>query len=373
MKIGFDAKRAFYNRSGLGNYSRNTIQSLSKFYPDIDFNLFTPSLKNAIDFKTNPNVKISIPGVCGRMFKSYWRSFSMTGQLIKEKIDLYHGLSAELPGKINKSGINSVVTIHDLIFIRFPELYKPFDRNIYKKKTTHACNVSDKVIAISRQTKDDIVNFLKIPEEKIEVIYQNCNPAFYDIASEAHKENIRKKYALPANYILYVGTIERRKNLLNVIKGIQQAKTEHPLVAVGRQTDYMQEINKFIDENGMKKQVLFYNFVENSDLPVFYQMADLFVYPSIFEGFGIPIIESLHSGTPVITSKGGCFSEAGGTDTIYVDPEKTEEIGEAIKKVLSDNKLREKLAVNGKIYAERFAEKTVAENLMKFYKACTKI
>jgi glycosyltransferase involved in cell wall biosynthesis len=367
MKIGFDAKRAFYNRSGLGNYSRNTIQSLSKFYPDIDFNLFTPSLINAIDFKTNPNVKISIPGVCGRMFKSYWRSFSMTGQLIKEKIDLYHGLSAELPGKINKSGIKSVVTVHDLIFLRFPELYKSFDRNIYKKKTTHACNVSDKIIAISRQTKEDIMSFLKVPENKIEVIYQNCNPSFYNTADEAHKEKVRNKYKLPVNYILYVGTVEKRKNLLNLIKGVYQEGITHPVVVVGRPTDYMNKVRLYISEKKMAGQVLFYDFVENEDLPVFYQLADLFIYPSIFEGFGIPIIEALHSGTPVITSNKGCFPEAGGPDSLYIDPENTQEIGFSIKTLLSDNKRREIMAVAGKVYAERFLEKTVAENLMNFY------
>ncbi|MFH2142205.1 MAG: glycosyltransferase family 1 protein [Bacteroidota bacterium] len=373
MKIGFDAKRAFYNSSGLGNYSRNLVLSLAKYFPENQYYLYTPSVLNNKKFSTQPDLKVITPDdFTGRIFKSFWRSFAVSKQINRNQIDIYHGLSNEIPKGIDRNKIASIITIHDLIFIRYPDLYKSFDRKVYFKKVKFGCEGADKIIAISNQTKSDLINFLKIAEDRIDVIYQNCNSAFYDKASELQKNQIRSKYNLPSRYLLYVGTIEKRKNLLAVLKGIHQCNIDYPLVVVGKATEYLNEIKQFISINKMTDQVVFHNYIDNNDLPSFYQMADIFIYPSIFEGFGIPIIEALHSGTPVITSQNSCFSESGGPSSIYINPEKPEEIGNSINLILSDNQLRNKMITNGYIYVEKFKDDAVAANIIQLYKKCIK-
>ena len=368
MKIGLDAKRAFFNKSGLGNYSRNVIRLLSEFYPNNEYILYTPSTKDAIDFERSGNISISTPAtITSSISKSYWRSFQLTKQLQNENIEVYHGLSNELPNKINDTNIKSIITVHDLIFMRFPELYKHVDRNIYIKKVKTGCQSADKIIAISNQTKNDLVDFLNIEEEKIEVVYQGCNPIFYNKVDDIKKSEIKKKLSLPNNYILYVGTIEKRKNLLNIVKAIKEFNIDIELVAVGKKTDYYNEIANYISKNNLKDKIHFYHSIESIDLPAIYQMAELFVYPSIFEGFGIPIIEAINSKIPVITSQGSCFSEAGGESTIYIDPNNIEEIARSIIKVLSNNSLKDKMIENGIAFAQKFTDKKIAKDLMKIY------
>ena len=174
MRIGFDAKRAFLNNTGLGNYSRDTIRVLSNFYPDNKYFLYTPKEKGNsrlafLDNRNNTFVRTP-QSLLNKALKSYWRSKSIVSDLFNNKIDIYHGLSHELPLGIEKTNIKTVVTIHDLIFIRYPHLFRTIDRKIYYKKFNSACHRADKIIAVSQQTKQDIIDFFLIPEEKIEVI-----------------------------------------------------------------------------------------------------------------------------------------------------------------------------------------------------------
>lgn len=163
MKIGFDAKRAFFNRSGLGNYSRNLLRALSLYYPDNQYLLYTTSKNTSLFNLTDQNFIIKEPsGFLNKRLKSYWRSFSLTKQVKRDELNLFHGLSHELPYNIHKSGIKTVVTIHDLIFLRFPGLYKTFDRRIYLKKFKYACKIADLIIAVSKQTANDIQEFFGI-------------------------------------------------------------------------------------------------------------------------------------------------------------------------------------------------------------------
>ncbi|MBI5218872.1 MAG: glycosyltransferase family 4 protein [Bacteroidia bacterium] len=369
MIVGFDAKRAFFNSSGLGAYSRNTIQLLSKYYPDNRYYLYTPTSKNAIDFTHDRNISIRQPETkTGRYLKSYWRSFLLTKQLEKDRVDIYHGLSNELPSRINRSHIKSVVTIHDLIFIRYPHLYKKIDREIYRRKIKYCCLAADKIAAISLQTKADIIEFFGVDESKIEVVYQGCNPLFYGKANNDTKKEISKKYHLPEHYILYVGTIEQRKNLLNIIRAVHEAGIDIPIVAVGKPAKYLQKVHEYIAQHSIDKKVHLLHNVLFDELPAIYQMAALFVYPSAFEGFGIPIIEAIYSGVPVITSKGGCFSEAGGNNSLYVDPDNIEELSFAINKVVSDNELKNRMIKTSLEYVRKFNDDAVARSLMNVYK-----
>ncbi len=368
MRIGFDAKRAFFNYSGLGNYSRNMIQYLQGQYPENDYYLYIPGKKERFPKETNPRLHYRFPErYPDRKLPSFWRTFWLKKQLQDDRLDIYHGLSNELPAGIATSGIHSVVTIHDLIFIRFPDWYPPIDRWIYRKKSKYAAKVADLIIAISTQTKNDLIGYYGIDPAKIRVIYQGCDPVFYDNVPEKY-EGIRKKYNLPREYLLNVGTIEKRKNLLSLLEAIQIEKIDVPLVVVGRQTSYMKAVRDYLERN-RDIRVLFLHDVPTEDLPPIYQMAECFIYPSVFEGFGIPILEALNSGTAVITSSGGCFPEAGGPASKYVDPGNTPALGEAIREVLEDSSLKEKMVRHGLEHALKFREDRIAGELMQAYQS----
>ncbi len=368
MNIGFDAKRAFYNQSGLGNYSRSTIELLSRYFPANKYFLFTPSIENAIKFDIKNNSKILEPQkILSKFFKSYWRSFRLARNIKKNKLDIYHGLSNELPHKAYKTGAKTIVTIHDLIYMRYPEHYNKIDRTIYYQKSKYACDIADTIIAVSEQTKSDIVQYFKVNENKIDVVYQGCNPIFYNESNTTKNIETAQKYKLPEKYILYVGIIEERKNALSILKAVQKFKINISVIIIGEKTPYQELLEDYIAEKKMKRQVFIHNNIPFHDFPSIYQQSAMFVYPSVFEGFGIPIIEALNSKVPVITTKGGCFSESGGMSSLYVESNNVDELAGAIQKVMEDNELREKMINEGYEYVQKFKEEKVARNIMNVY------
>jgi glycosyltransferase involved in cell wall biosynthesis len=366
MLIGFDAKRAFTNTSGLGNYSRFIISSLINSDITNTYHLYTPK-QNRLFKHFHPdtfNVKVVQPVGWLKKVSSLWRVFGLSSRIKKDQLDIYHGLSNELPFGIRESGAKAIVTIHDLIFLRYPELYKPIDRAIYTYKFRKACEEAHQIVAISEQTKQDIISFFKIDPKKIEVIYQDCDPIFHTPADEMAKALIRQKYQLPDKYILSVGTHEPRKSQLTLLKAWQQAGSPLDLVLVGRQTEYTKQLKEFIAKENLESKVHFLPYIDFKDLPAIYQMAHIFAYPSIFEGFGIPILEALNSGVPVITSSGSCFHEAGGEAAIYVSTEQNQikELAQAIKQVNTDVALRNKMIQSGYQYSLLFRpEHTIAQ------------
>ena len=370
--IGFEAKRVFQNYSGLGNYSRNTINLLSRFYPENKYKLFAPKLTDL--YKLPDSAEVIIPKTFfSQYFRSYWRLYQTAKLLLCNHIDLFHGLSHVLPYCIEKTGVPSVVTIHDLIFLRFPEYYKRIDRKMYQSIYLSSCRRATKIIAISNQTKSDLIQYFGIDQNKIEVIYQTCNNRFYDRVGEEQKSVIRLKFDLPEKFILCVGTIERRKNQLGILKAVAKEKIDTTVVILGRPTDYINELKQFINESGIQKKVIFLQNTTTEELQAIYQMAEVMVYPSFFEGFGLPVLEAQASGCPVITSNVSSLPEAGGHGAIYITPDNISEIGQAIVHILSDSKFKEKSIQKGTANAELFREELVAERLMKLYKEVAKM
>ena len=363
-------KEHFLIEAGLGNYSRNMLQLLTRHYPEHDYYLYTPSSKDTIDFvlPDEANAIIRTPeGWLDRKLKSLWRSLWMAKDLQRDDIELFHGLSNQLPKNIGKYQVRSVVTIHDLIFLRYPELYKKADRMIDTRKFRHAAETADRVIAVSKQTKADLVSFFDIPDQKIDVVYQDCHTVFSQTVSNETKQQIRAKYNLPQDFILSVGTIEVRKNIGIVVQALQKANIDMPLVIVGKPTPYLDTVKSYIINDAQKSKVIFLHEVPLADLPGLYQMAQLFVYPSIFEGFGIPVIEALHSDTPVITSKGGCFSESGGDAAYYIDPQSVDSVVQGIQTVLGSTTLQQEMIAKGQQHRLNFASDKLAHDLMQVY------
>jgi glycosyltransferase involved in cell wall biosynthesis len=368
MIVGFEAKRVFQNHSGLGNYGRNTINLLTRFYPENKYKLFAPKLTDLYKLP-EPVEAITPNNFPYKYLSSYWRLNHVDKLLGKYKIDVFHGLSHVLPYGIEKTGIPSVVTIHDLIFLRYPEFYQTIDRKLYQSVYHSACKSASKIIAISNQTKKDLVNYFRIDPEKIEVIYQSCNPCFYERVGEAQKSVVRSRFGLPEKFILNVGTIETRKNQLSILKGVVQEALDIPVVLLGKPTDYKKELDEFIIESGIRKQLIFLHGATTAELQAIYQMAEVMVYPSIYEGFGLPVLEAQASGCPVITSNTSSLPEAGGEGAIYVDPENCTEIGHSIRNILTDEDLRSELIRKGTANSRLFNDQIVAERLMKLYRS----
>lgn len=372
MKLAFDAKRITKNATGLGNYSRYIINILSSYYPEHQYMLYSPSKgkdKLRAQIPTKENIQYVYPKGLSKkgFFKALWRSFGLVKELKSDSTELFHGLSNELPWGLKQAGVTSIVTIHDLIFLRYPQFYPFIDRHIYAYKFKKACQKADKIIAISEMTKRDIISYFQIPEERIAVIYQGCDHSFTQPVSAEKKASVQKKYNLPEQYILYVGSIESRKNLMLVVKALGQLTTKVHLVAIGKQTEYTQLVKEEISKLGLESQINILSNIPFEDLPTIYQMASLFTYPSFFEGFGIPIIEALHSGIPVVAATGSCLEEAGGQDSIYVDPNSVSQMSEAIDRVLTNNELASEMVKKGKEYVKRFSDETIAHEIMELY------
>lgn len=374
MKIGFDAKRAFLNATGLGNYARTLLHALFALAPENRHVLYTPEAPGipAARFLADPaRADVHLPrSFFSRAWGPLWRSCFIVNDMRRDKLDLYHGLSNELPWRVKRAGAKTVVTVHDLIFMRYPHFYPRIDRRIYEIKFRYACRTADAVVAVSRQTQQDIVECFGIDPKKIHVIYQACHEMFWKPRDDAALAAVRKQYGLPEQYILYVGAVSERKNLLSLVKALQILRRHeaYPLVVVGSGGRYKRKVLSAVAGFNMPDQVRFIDYVPNTELPHIYRQAALFVYPSFYEGFGIPVLEALASRVPVITSQVDCLREAGGPKTLYVNPRDPEMLAAAVREVMTGPGLREAMVREGEAHARRFDNRASAEAVLSLYR-----
>lgn len=364
MKIAYDAKRFFHNASGLGNYSRDLIRILSSTTKDNLYLLYGKSLsERGADILKNPKVEFRSIG-SGK----FARLFQMGKLAQKEKADIFHGLSGELPIRWDKEPIKKVVTIHDLIFLKFPHYYSFFDRKIHFWKFKKAAEQADLIIAISKKTKEDILSYLPVDPKKVKVVYQGCHKAFKSEIPLETLVSIKEKYDLPKEFLLSVGTIEQRKNLLGVIEALHELKDlEIPLVVIGKPTMYKKKVQKAIKSYGLEKRVHFLSGVSMEELACIYRLASVFVYPSFYEGFGIPVIEALYSETPVITSNNSCLQEAGGPHSLYIDPYSSKDIASKLHYLWTREAERKIRAEKGLEFVQKFCDEAVASETFAVY------
>ena len=371
MKIGFDAKRLLKNTRGLGNYSRNLIFGLSQYYPEHDYLLYGNNSHKEIYHEWVKNLKstkIIKPYCKSKLGELIWRSSLILKDIEAENPDIYHGLSHEIPFGKKSGKTKYVVTIHDLLFLRYPNHYKWLDAKIYLQKVKYACQNSHLILAVSQQTKDDLINFLHIPEEKIVVNYQSCNNSYYSTQGDEVKNDIRTRYQLPECYYLFVGALVKQKNIGRIIESLHLLPKEiqYPLILVGK-GEYKAELLQIIKKFRLSDKVKFIDYIPDSDMPVIYQLASILVWPSLFEGFGIPIIEALFSKLPVITGNTGCFPEVGGPMSSYVNSHSVDEIALAIIKIMNDKKHYSMMQLKGFEYVQKFHIKNTTKELMSIY------
>ena len=361
--IAFDAKRIVRNGTGLGSYGRTLVNDLAH-YP-LEMRLYAPD-KGRDDLRQQiierENVTLCYPKTMS-FSKALWRSYGIVSELKRDGVQLYHGLSGELPLGIRKSGIKSVVTIHDLIFLRHPEFYHWIDTKIYAWKFRKTLQEADHIIAISECTKRDIIELGGVDESKISLIYQSCSPRF----SEERIADSLEFANAGGRYILSVGSIEARKNILLAVKALPYLPQEIKLVIVGRRTPYADAVMAYVRKHQLEDRVVMRHGVSDEELPSLYAGAEAFVYPSVYEGFGIPIIEAISSGLPVVACTGSCLEEAGGPDCLYVSPNDERGMANAIEKCLKGSPERDNRIRRSQDYIRRFAGHDVAGQVFELY------
>lgn len=345
MKIGLDAKRAFNNHSGLGVYARCLIEYLEKNIPHKDIILFTPKKKI---WTSN---LLTISGKLG----SLWRSFSIYFDLVKNKIEVYHGLAGELPFFIPKQ-VKAVVTIHDLLFLRFPSDYPWIDRLIYNLKSKYACQRADRIIAVSEVTKNDIIGYYNIPSEKIAVISPSI-PALPIVSYERHLTN---------DYIVCISTFIGRKNQEILIHAFEKIANHvsFDLVFIGS-GKLLNHVKSLANQSSYSNRIHFLTGLNDSEKFSYLKHSLFSVYPSLGEGFGIPIIESFSLNKPIILSDTTIHREVAGDAGVYFKLGSIDDLVDKLMKLYS-----KQLSPTNEIMQNRlqnFKDEKIYPKLMEIY------
>lgn len=374
MRIGFDAKRLFNNFTGLGNHSRTTIDILNAEYPDSAFYLYTPHIAACPateGYRALPSCHVRQPH--GFPSGSLWRTFGLADAARRDGVDIFHGLSNELPTGLHRKGIPSVVTIHDVAFRTFTDMYHRHDRIIYDMKWRHACHAADRIICISQCTKQDVMRFYDVDSERISVVYQPVNSIYYEASEQSTSPNLQSP---TTPYMLYVGSVNSRKNLMLVVQAMTVIPEDLrlPLVVVGNGGEYKRRVCEYISSHGLENLVTWMSVIDHRHLRELYANATLFLYPSFYEGFGLPVVEASLCGCPVITSNVSSLPEAGGPAAIKVDPNSVDDMVQAMTRLITDDELRHRFGAEARRYAmQTFHPTTLAHRLMQVYEETRKL
>lgn len=354
MKIGFDAKRYYHNNTGLGNYSRTLIGKLQQMFPGNEYLLYDE--------------------------KTLQRTFCLGNKASADSCDIFHGLSNELPLIIpSQTTTKYIVTVHDICWRTFPEMYHFIDRKLYDWKYGTSMKRADRVVAISQSTKRDVMEAYGVPEHKIEVIYQPVQDYYYTpLTTDEIRTQIAMCEGLPEQFILYVGSINSRKNLLSAVKALALIPADQRpyLVVVGNGREYRKEVENYISSHQLQNYVCIKTDIHNSKLlQALYAKATLFVYPSFYEGFGLPVVEAALQHTPVITSTVSSLPEAAGPDACFINPNDKDSpamMAETIVRLCSDSVFADSVASKMESYARKmFSPNTLTEQMMDLYQRIT--
>ena len=366
MTIGFDAKRIYNNSTGLGSYGRNLLHYLIKWFPQYNYKLFVhndyyrPSPYKYTAFKDKTIVS-------DHFLPNLWRSTEIIKDIAQNQVDIFHGISNELPFSLPRK-VKSIVTIHDIIFQKFPDYFPLLDRQVYKYKVNRACMEANAIVAVSESTRNDLIADFGVSSEKVFVINPTWGREFEYEHTNWYMEFLRLKYNLPHDFILFVGSVSMRKNLITVIKALELPENvEIPIVVVSDGGDNYKEIENYLSIKEVGERVFFINNLPSYELPGIYEMAKCLVYPSFYEGFGMPIIESIKMGTPVVSADNSSLREAGGEGAVYLKADDVDAWADTINRVVLDTSFNADLVTKGNGYIKRFRPEVVTTAMMDLY------
>ena len=364
MRIGFDVSALVKEAAGIGQCIINIIHNIMEIDKENEYFLFTYD-KIKLPFSLKENWRIVDYG--GAKHQQI-RFFTALPQILKKmKIQVFFGTRHYLPPF--NSNIRYVALVHDLIPLRMPELFTKKHLQRFKIFTSICKRQADSYIAVSDATKADILHYMKVPEEKIQVIYEGANPNFTPEKDEAGIKETMERFGIEGSYLLCLSTVEPRKNMLRTIQAYEQyvLKNELPyqLVIVGGKGWNNGEIYDYVKEHDLSSHVLFTGYVSNEDVKNIYANATIFIYASLYEGFGIPVLEAMQSGVPVITSNVSSMPEVAGDACILVDPYQVDEIKNAIIKILDSETLQAEMKEKGIAQAKKFSWRKCSEEVHK--------
>lgn len=368
MKVCMDISPAVYRRAGIGRYTQELLAALLKEKADIEFTAFSVEPENnAIEHAFD-----DIPRIRKKTSNKCWRLNVMGAYLARlcqdhlfQGVDIFHATDNTLP---RLTGAKSVFTLYDLAFRIYPKTHTIYNRWFLKIMMPRFLNAADAVIAISESTKRDAERFYHFNSNKIRVVYPGIGSRFQPIRDTNEWDRIRRTYRLPDRYLLYVGSVEPRKNLTTLFEAFRHIKPgDVKLVVVGRKGWRYNPILEHLSGLKMDDRIIFTDFVPDQDLPVLYSRALAFIYPSLYEGFGLPVLEALACGTPVVASSASSLPEAAGDAAILLDPGNIKGWVEALDAVCSNATVNEELRQRGIRHARRFSWATAAGQMMAIY------
>ncbi len=366
MKIAINTLSIRCNYGGIGVYARNLIRALSRIDKNNRYILFL-NPENYTDFRIEQenfeNILVKAP------FKKYyiWEQIYLPFVVRKKQIDIIHGPRCVLPLLCK---IKSVVTIHDLAFLFFPEVMKFNLLNYWSVFVKRSALKADHIISVSESTRKDIIRLFNIAEHKITITHEACNNRFKRIEDESALNRISQKYDLPERFILYIGTIEPRKNLNVLLEAMDILKKKTlniKLVIVGKKGWLYAGFYDTLQRLGLENNVIFTGYVPTEDLPGIYNLAEVFVYPPKYEGFGLPLLEAMSCGVPVIASNISSIPEVLGGAGILVRPDEPIEFARKIYELLTDKEVSAKLSSRGFERIKCFSWEKVAKETLKVY------
>lgn len=370
MRIGIDGRYIQDHFPGIGRYTYNLVQALAKAAPEDSFVLLhNPKLVNTrYDLETlqSPNLEIVAIEVPTFSLAEQWRLPSIVRGL---RLDLFHSPYYLKPYLLP---CPSVVTIYDLIPRLYPEYVSPGARVIFEMAIRLAIVTSRLVISVSQSAKEDLVRLLGVPPSKVWGTPLGVDSQFKPVNEKAIF-NLRQKHDLPGGYILYLGTNKPHKNLVRLVGAFAKAKTERKLVLAGKEDPLYSEAHEVTKQLGLQDRVVFLGQVSEDDLPALYSGAALFVFPSLYEGFGLPLLEAMACGVPVISSSTSSLPEIAGQAAVMVDPLDLSQLARALERVLGDSNLRASMREEGLEQAAQFSwERTAKETLAVYHQVLSR-
>jgi glycosyltransferase involved in cell wall biosynthesis len=385
MRIGINAllvsAAQSYRNAGISHYTLNLLNALKMFGGAHEFTVFVSErgIAEQLPVSVNSSVALVNQHATSPAYRILWEQLQLAGEIRRRGLHLLHAPVNVLPARLPCPGI---ITLHDLAFLRFPQFFRPARRAYQQWFTPRSARRAALIIAISEHTRRDIIELLHIPEERIRVIYPVLAERFSQPCPAETVQAFRLQRHLTEPFILFLATLEPRKNLLRLLEAYRQFKREtnlpHTLVLAGAQGWFMQTLERHIHTLGLAQHVRLVGYIAEEEKTLWYHAADLFVYPSLYEGFGMPVAEALACGVPVVTSPLSSLPEVVGDDGVFgeraaltVDPYDTEALAHALQQGVTNTTLREHLRERGPARAQRFAPKPIAYQVMQAYHDAT--
>lgn len=373
IRIGINIRFIQTTISGIGKYVLELMKGLAQIDNENKYDLYEYSHTKVLHPIEKKNFSYVIPtfNTKIRSFRIFLEQFLFTMFIKKQKLDVFHGPSFMLP-IFKPLKTKCVITVHDLTFLRYQESFTFETKLYYKIFFKRSINNADMIIADSQATKDDLMLYFHVPKNKIKVIYLGVDKAFTPVADKFHIAKVQKKYALPKKFFLFTGLLSPRKNIEGVLRAFNSLNIdlykEYHFVIVGGKGWLYDPIFKYVEKHNLKERVHFTGYIDAGDLPVFYTLAEALVFPSFYEGFGLPILEAMACGCPVITSNISSMPEVAGDAALLVDPKNSQNILAAMEKIVSDKELRKELVKKGYEQAKKFTWEKTAEETLALYK-----